>query len=168
MEAARRLEAESKLGLFGDLQPGLNSKKLSKSPNKHRRTCCRSDFDSLFSCSGGCFSLAANFQFPGNRRGGWAGTPLTQHILTCTDAHSLSAHHTWCYTLTRGSSSSCAFHKIVIPSLAQCLTPCTEHAAHLPHLFPLFQVYKGCSHAEIPALIHENTGVTDTLIQNLS
>ena len=62
---------------------------------------------------------------------------------------------------TRGSSSSssCAFHKIAIPSLAQCLTPCTEHAAHLPHLFL-------CSTATKVA--HENKGVTDTLIQNLS
>ena len=29
-------------------------------------------------------------------------------------------------------------HAWLIPSLAQCLTRCTEHAAHLPHLFPLF------------------------------
>ena len=41
--------------------------------------------------------------------------------------------------------------------------PCTEHAAHIPHLFLLFQVYKDCSHPEVPALIHENPGVTDTL-----
>ena len=58
------------------------------------------------------------------------------------------------------------FIKIVFISLTQCLVPCTEHSAHLPHPFPLFQVYKGCSHPEIPALIHENPGLTDTLIQN--
>ena len=28
----------------------------------------RSDSDSFFSCSGWCFSLAGNFQFPRNRR----------------------------------------------------------------------------------------------------
>ena len=34
------------------------------------RLFARSDSDSFFSCSGSCFSLADNFQFPGNRRGG--------------------------------------------------------------------------------------------------
>ena len=34
--------------------------------------------------------------------------------------------------------------------------------------FPLIQVSKGCSHPECPALIHENPGVTDILIQNLA
>ena len=36
--------------------------------NKHKRTCCRSDSDSLFSCSTNCFSLAGNSQFTDNRR----------------------------------------------------------------------------------------------------
>ena len=58
-----------------------------------------------------------------------------------------------------------SFHFI---SLVQCLTPCTEHAAHLHHLFPLFQVSKGCSHPELPALIHENPEVLDALIENLA
>ena len=63
----------------------------------------------LLSCSGSFFSLAGNFHFLGNRR--WTETPLIHHVLNCTHARSLSSHHTWCYTLTRDSSSSCAFHK---------------------------------------------------------
>ena len=53
---------------------------------------------------------------------------------------------------------------IVIPSLAQCLTPCTEHAAHVPHLLPLFEVYKGCSHPGNPCANpreHGGDGYTD-------
>ena len=47
---------------------------------KHRWTCCWSDFDSLFSCSGSCFSLAGKFQCPANRREVWTDTPLIHHI----------------------------------------------------------------------------------------
>ena len=64
-------------------------------------------------------------------------TLLTQHILTCTDAHCHSAHHTWCYTLTCGSSSSCAFHKIVISSLL-CNFNVSRHARNTQHIFFIF------------------------------
>ena len=58
-----------KFAMIGDLHPGLNRQFVLSKSIKHRRTCCcRSDFDSFFSFSGGCFSLAGNFQFPGNRR----------------------------------------------------------------------------------------------------
>ena len=57
-----------------------------------------------------------------------------------------------------------AFHFI---SLARCLLLRTEHPALHPPLFPLFQVCKGCSHPEFPALIHENAEVADVLIENL-
>ena len=77
-------------------------------------------------------------------------------------------HITHDVTRSRVAQVQVALHKIVIPSLAQCLTPCMEHAALIPHPCPFFQVYKSCSHPEIPALIHETTGMTDTLIPNLS
>ena len=56
-----------KVWIIGDLQPGLNSF-FVLSNSKHRRTCCRMTSTAFFSCSGSCFSLAGNFQFPGNRR----------------------------------------------------------------------------------------------------
>ena len=57
-----------------------------------------------------------------------------------------------------------SFHFI---ALARCLLFRTEHPAFHP-LFLLFQVSKGCSHPEFPALIHENAGVKEKLIQSLS
>ena len=63
----------------------------------------------------------------------------------------------------------CAQNSRFISSLlARCHLLRTEHPALHPLPFPLFQVSKGCSHPEIPALIHENPGVTGILIQNLS
>ena len=46
--------------------------------------------------------------------------------------------------------------------------PRSEHPALHPLLIPLFQVSKGCSHPEFPALIHSNAAVTDILIQNFT
>ena len=43
----------------------------------------------------------------------------------------------------------------------RCFLLRPEHPALHPLLSPLFQVSKGCSHPEFPALIHENAGVTD-------
>ena len=61
-----------RVGIIGDLQPGLNRKKFQGRNHQHREICgftTRNDSDKFFlSCSGGCFSLAGNFQFPGNRR----------------------------------------------------------------------------------------------------
>ena len=139
--AARRLEVESKLGLLAILNLDWTVKNILSNSNEHRGTCCRVTSTACLLVQVVFFFARWKLSIP------WQSTVCvnryTSHTahLTCGDVHSLSAHHTWCYTLTRGSSSSssCAFHKIVIPSLAQCLTPCTEHAAHLPHLFPLFR-----------------------------
>ena len=61
------------VGIVGDLQPGLNSKTFLGRNHQDTETCgftTRSDFrQNLFFCSGSCFSLAGNFQLPGNRTG---------------------------------------------------------------------------------------------------
>ena len=67
--------SRNKVGIIGHLQPGLNSNILmveiisTGKPVAQLNHAARSDSDSLFSyCSGGCFSLAGNFQLPGNPR----------------------------------------------------------------------------------------------------
>ena len=83
----------------------------------------------------------------------------TSHT-ACTDAHTLSAHHiapTPCSTSV--ALLTCVPKIIVSFHLARCLLLRTEH----PALHPL-----PCSHPELPALIHENPGVTEKLIQNLA
>ena len=94
----------------------------------------------------------------------WTVTPLTQHVQMRTlcphvTLHSSLVPHVWL---------KWSFHFVSLAQLAQCLTPCTEHPALHPLLFHRFPLSKGCSHPEFPALIDENAGVTDILIQNLA
>ena len=93
-------------------------------------------------------------------------TSHTSHFKLYTCAQSVLTSHMMLHAHAWLKFKLCLSLKIVFISLTQCLVPSTEHSAHLPHPLPLFQVYNGCSHPEIPALIHENPGVTDTLIQN--
>ena len=61
-----------KIGIIGDLQPGLNSNnfKVEISTGKLEAPLqSRSDSDTIFSCSGSFFWLASNFRIPDNRRG---------------------------------------------------------------------------------------------------
>ena len=164
--AARRLEVESNLGLLAIFNLDWTVL-LSESPTSTGEPVAEVISTAFFSCSCcffACQKLSISWQ---STEGVNRYTSHTAHF-TCSDAHILSAHCTWCHTPHLWLKRIVSFVKTVIPSLslAQCLRPCTEHAAHLPHPFPLFQVFKGCSHPEIPALIHENPGVTDTLIQN--
>ena len=100
--------SRDKVGIIGDLQPGLNSKILKVEitslgkPVAQVNHTSRSDSDSFF--------LASNFQFPSSRRRGVNRT--TCHI-ACTVVSTVSTQHIAlaCDTLTRGSSSSCAFQK---------------------------------------------------------
>ena len=66
------MEVETKFGSLAIFNLGLNSIFNGRS-HQHRETCgftTRNNSDKLFvSCSGGCFSLSGNMQFPGNRRG---------------------------------------------------------------------------------------------------
>ena len=89
MASAPMIGSRIKVGIIGDLQPGLNSKKNQVEIMSTGAPVIRSDSDSIFSCSGSCFSLAGNFQFPHNRRGANSNTSHT----ACADAHTLSAHH---------------------------------------------------------------------------
>ena len=71
-----------KVGVIGDLQPGLNSNTFFGRHHKHRVTCCKKWFrQPSFLVYVVVFSLACNFQFPGNRREVWTVT-LSHSALT--------------------------------------------------------------------------------------
>ena len=101
----------------------------------------------------------------------WTDTPPTAlflHVQMRTVCPHITLHSFFVPHLWVKVKLIVSFIKIVFIPLAQCLLPCTNHSALHPLLFPPFQYYKGCAHPEIPALIHKNPGVTDTLIQNLA
>ena len=75
-----------KVGSVGDLQPGLISKKILKVEIiSTGGPVAWGDSDSIFSCSGSCFSLAGNFQFTGNPTVSVNRTP--SHTSTYRCAH---------------------------------------------------------------------------------
>ena len=70
-----------KVGITGDLQPGLNSNSLRSKSEAQGRLCCKKWFrQPFFLVRVVVFSLASNFQFPGNRRVVSTVTLLTQHV----------------------------------------------------------------------------------------
>ena len=130
-----------RVGVTGDLQPGLNSFFMSNS-DKLRENLLQNDFDSLFPCSGSSFSLAID------------GRCEEIHLSYTTFKHvqirTVSPHITHDVTRSRvAQAQSCHFHKVVVLSLAQSLLPCMEHAAHLC-FFPSSQ----CSHALLSHSLH--------------
>ena len=85
-----------KVGIIGDFQPGLNSKKFKVEIISTERlvaqlnhTTRRDSDKSFFLIVKVFFSLAGNFHFPGNGR----GVNRTPSHSACTDAHSVSAQH---------------------------------------------------------------------------
>ena len=114
--------SRNKVGIIGDLQPGLNSKIFkveiisTEEPFAQLNHTTRSDSDSRFfcHCSGSCFCACRQLSAPKQSTVCVNRTPC--HI-ACTDVNTVSTQHIAliCYKLTRGLS--CAFHKIFIPSV---------------------------------------------------
>ena len=125
------------------------SLRLSENTSLPSRTSGKTSVASVFL---GRQALETSGTFPVNRY-----TSHTAHFNMYRCAHSVSTSHMMLHAHAWLKFKLCLPPKSHSISCAMS-TPRTEHAAHLPHLFPLFQVYKGCSHPEIPALIHENTG----------
>ena len=130
--------SRNKIGIIGDLQPGLNSKNSKVeviSVGKLLASQQEMISDKFFlSCSGSCFSLAGNFQFPSNRPGCEQNTfshcmHRRRHFVSTS--HVMLHGHAWlklnCVPKTFSYSISC---------FAPCLTPCTVH----PALCPLFHI----------------------------
>ena len=146
--SSAKIGSRIKVGIIGHLQPGLNSKTiLSNSNNKHRWTRCRSDFDSLFSCSGSCFfRLPETFNSLAND-GECQQRHLSHSIFfnmnRCAESvrtsHMMLHAHAWlkfklCLHLLRNvprSTSSSSFSSV--PGLQTLLTsrnPCADPREH--------------------------------------
>ena len=82
-----------KVGIIGDLQPGLNSF-FCRTPISTGEPVAEVTSTPVFRVQVVVFRLLETFNSLAIDGEVCTVTPLTQHILTCTDAHSLSAHHT--------------------------------------------------------------------------
>ena len=114
--------SQTKVGIIGDLQPGLNSKifKIEIRTGKlvaPRQEVIPTKYVLVFGC---CFSIAGNFNSQAVDGCVWTEHLHTLHVQTQTlcqhvTLHSFLAPHLWL------NGSSCAFHQKYFPILSFCL-----------------------------------------------
>ena len=122
-----------KVGIIGDLQPGLNSKKNFRSKSKARRDLLHEVIPTAFSLvQEVVFRLPATFNSQAIDGRVWTVTPLTQHVQMRTlcphiTVHSVFVPHLWLkVNLIMCSKIVVSFHLSRAISLAPHRTPSTS------------------------------------------